>query len=168
MTSSLEGLPIKAKEGPSSDEARLVPLDTNPVFQWNCRGNCQCATLLNNVMDLHMSSLGTLLPDWPLCVFYATRHQVYWSLACGFCGFFLVLWFDIIYTNTYTQRQTAHSGPVDWHWMEQTWHWQKTLKLYLNESLLSLSLMICFSFNLSFPFKFAFLCYSIQICIQVL
>ena len=33
MTPSLEGLPAKAKEAPSCHEVRLVPLDTNPVFQ---------------------------------------------------------------------------------------------------------------------------------------
>ena len=33
MTSSLEGWPTKAKEAPSPYELRLVPLDTNPVFQ---------------------------------------------------------------------------------------------------------------------------------------
>ena len=33
MTPSLEGLPTKAKEAPSPHEVRLVPLDTNPVFQ---------------------------------------------------------------------------------------------------------------------------------------
>ena len=34
MTSSLEVLPTKAEETPSSYEVRLAPLDTNPVFQW--------------------------------------------------------------------------------------------------------------------------------------
>ena len=33
MTPSLEGLPTKAKEAPSSHEVRMSPLDTNPVFQ---------------------------------------------------------------------------------------------------------------------------------------
>ena len=33
MIPSLEGLPTKAKEAPSPHEVRLVPLDTNPVFQ---------------------------------------------------------------------------------------------------------------------------------------
>ena len=34
MTPSLEGWPTKAKETPSAHEVRLVPLDTNPVFQY--------------------------------------------------------------------------------------------------------------------------------------
>ena len=33
MIPSLEGWPAKAKEAPSPNEVRLVPLDTNPVFQ---------------------------------------------------------------------------------------------------------------------------------------
>ena len=32
-TPSIEGLPTKAKEVPSSQKVRLVPLDTNQVFQ---------------------------------------------------------------------------------------------------------------------------------------
>ena len=31
--------------------------------------------LLNDTMDLHMSSLGTLVLQGPCGVFYATRHQ---------------------------------------------------------------------------------------------
>ena len=33
MTSSLEGVPTKAKEAPSPYKVRLAPLDTNPTFQ---------------------------------------------------------------------------------------------------------------------------------------
>ena len=33
VTPSLEGQPTKAKVAPSPHEVRLVPLDTNPVFQ---------------------------------------------------------------------------------------------------------------------------------------
>ena len=35
MTTSLEGLPTKAKEAPSPHEVRLDPLDTNPAVQEN-------------------------------------------------------------------------------------------------------------------------------------
>ena len=31
--------------------------------------------LLNGTMDLHMSGLGTLVPEGPCGMFYATRHQ---------------------------------------------------------------------------------------------
>ena len=37
MTPSLEGWPTKTKEAPFSCEVRLLPLDTNPVFQ--CLGD---------------------------------------------------------------------------------------------------------------------------------
>ena len=33
MTPSLEGWPTNAKKAPSPHEVRLIPLDTNPVFQ---------------------------------------------------------------------------------------------------------------------------------------
>ena len=38
--------------------------------------NSDCTTfdvLLNYVMDVHMSYLGTLIPEEPCCVFYPTR-----------------------------------------------------------------------------------------------
>ena len=50
-----------------------------------------CVILLNDVMNLLMSSLGTLVPEGPCCVFY-TRPQVYWRLT----GVFLI---DITHTN---------------------------------------------------------------------
>ena len=37
--------------------------------------------LLNDNMDLHTSNLGTLVPEGPWCVFYATRCQLYWVLT---------------------------------------------------------------------------------------
>ena len=36
-----------------------------------------CAVLLNYIMDLHMSSLRTLVPEGSSCVFYVARSQVY-------------------------------------------------------------------------------------------
>ena len=50
-----------------------------------------------------MSSLGTIVPEGPCFVFYATRHQVYRGLT--HCSFLLVIQFDI----THTQRLTAHT-----------------------------------------------------------
>ena len=32
--------------------------------------------LLNDIMDLHMSRLGTIVPGEPCCEFYATKRQV--------------------------------------------------------------------------------------------
>ena len=50
-------------------------------------------------MGLHISSLGTLVPEEPWCVFCVTRRQVY--------GLLLVS--DLI-PHINTQRHTAHSG----------------------------------------------------------
>ena len=72
-----------------------------------------CAILLNDIMDLHMSSHGNLVPERPKCVFYALRHRVYWGLTHN-----MVLWFDIMRTNTYTHthKDTLQTqGPVDWY-----------------------------------------------------
>ena len=44
-----------------------------------------CAILCNDKMDLHMSSLHTLVPKGPWCVFYATRCQVSWGLTHEIC-----------------------------------------------------------------------------------
>ena len=40
-----------------------------------------CVFLVNDIVDIHMSSLGTLVPEEPCCVYYATRCQVYWRLT---------------------------------------------------------------------------------------
>ena len=37
--------------------------------------NILCVILLTDIMDLHMSIFGTLLPKWPSCVFYALKCQ---------------------------------------------------------------------------------------------
>ena len=58
-------------------------------------------------MDLQISNLCTLAPEGPCCVFYATRHDVYWDLT--YCSFLQIPWFDITHTNTYMQRHTTHS-----------------------------------------------------------
>ena len=55
--------------------------------------------LLNDMMDLLKSSPGTLVPEGPWCVFYATGCQVYWDLT-------LVLWLDVTHTNTDTHTKT--------------------------------------------------------------
>ena len=74
------------------------------LFLWLNRRSCRisCTNLNNDNMDLYILSLGTLVPEGPWCVFYATRHQVYWGLTQGVLP---VLWFDIIH-KTYK----AHSG----------------------------------------------------------
>ena len=37
--------------------------------------------VFNDDMYLHMSSLGTVVPEGSWCMFYATGHQVYWGLT---------------------------------------------------------------------------------------
>ena len=68
-----------------------------------------CVILLKDIMVLHIPSFCTLVPEGRSCVFYATRHQVYWGLIqVSFCWYSDL--FDITHTNTqHTQR------PVDWH-----------------------------------------------------
>ena len=51
------------------------------------------------------------LGSWSML--YATRHQVYWGLTCGFL---LVLWFNITDTQTHLYKDTQHTqGPAYWH-----------------------------------------------------
>ena len=56
-----------------------------------------CTILLNDNIDLYMSSLGTLVPEGPWCVFYATGRQVYW-------GFLWVLSDLVSHTHANTQQ----------------------------------------------------------------
>ena len=91
-----------------------------------------CAILLNGNRDLHMSSFGTLVPEWPRCVFYATKQGVkvpeVWHIMWFFTGT------QILYhthtqthtqththththtnTHTHTHTHTHTQGPVDRH-----------------------------------------------------
>ena len=59
--------------------------------------------LLNDIMDVHMSSLRTLMR--------VLRNQASNLLKSNaWCGFLLVLWFDVTYKNTHIKKHTAHSG----------------------------------------------------------
>ena len=69
---------------------------------WSC--HIRCVILLNDNMDLHMSSLGTLVPEEPWCVFYATRRQVYWGLA----HVVFYSYSDLI-SHTQTHKHTQHT-----------------------------------------------------------
>ena len=53
------------------------------------------AILLNDNMDLHMLSLGTLVSEGQWCMFYATRHQVYRGLT----HMFFYWYSNITYTH---------------------------------------------------------------------
>ena len=69
--------------------------------EWLCHFSC---FLLNDIVYLHMLSLGTLVPEG-LCKFYK-RCQVYWGLTYNvvFC------WYSDLISHT------QHSqDPIDWH-----------------------------------------------------
>ena len=77
---------------------------------WSC--HIFCAILLNDNMDLYMSSLGTLVPEGAWCVFYATRRQVYWGLTDNVVFY----WYSYLISHTQTEKHTQHTqGPVDLH-----------------------------------------------------
>ena len=73
---------------------------------WSC--HIWCAILLNN-MNLHMSSLGTLVPQGPtlMCALYNNRTH---SLRSDTCGSLLVLWFAITHTHKYTNTHSTLQG----------------------------------------------------------
>ena len=105
--------PFQVFSNPSPHTSLSPPTPTPTVlsvvlFLWlnGWSQHIWCAILLNDNMDLNMSSLGTLVPERPWCVFFATRIQVYWGLTQ--CGFLLVIWFDITHTNTHYTRVSKH------------------------------------------------------------
>ena len=59
-----------------------------PCFIWLSRWSCHiwCAILLNDIIDLRMLSLGTLVPEGPWCVFSFTE----------------VLWYSDLMSHTHT------------------------------------------------------------------
>ena len=73
---------------------------------WLC--SIWCVILLNDIVDIHMLSLGTSIPEGTCCVFYATRHQSHWGLTHN--AFFAVtlIWFHT-HTHTHTYTHRAHS-----------------------------------------------------------
>ena len=58
----------------------------------------------NEIMDLHMSSLGTLVPGGPWCLFYATLSSL--LKADTKYGCLLVPWLSITHTHIHTHTQT--------------------------------------------------------------
>ena len=68
-----------------------------------------CAILLNDNMDLQMLRLGTLVPEGPWCVFYATRRQVYWGLE-----HVVFNWYSNLISHAQTHKHTQNTqGTVD-------------------------------------------------------
>ena len=92
----------------------LTPTNHCSFFGWMLCLNGWSPILYNNIMDLQMTSLGTLVPEGPSCVFYATNlgvliHNVF------FC-WYLIWYHTHTCTNTLTHKDTQRSlGPVDLH-----------------------------------------------------
>ena len=76
---------------------------------WSC--HIRCVILLNDNMDLHMSSLGTFdQKDLDVCFMQqGVKFTELWHM-----WFFTrtLIWY---HAHTNTQTHTAHSGAVDWH-----------------------------------------------------
>ena len=83
------------------------------LFLWPNGWLCHiwCATLLNDIMDLHMSDLDILVPEGPWCVFYAAILLRSDTL----CDFLRVLWFDITHTRHTLACRLTHPYPTYSH-----------------------------------------------------
>ena len=104
-----------------------------------------CAILLNDIMDLNMLSLGTSVPERTWCVFYALRHQVYWSMT----HVFFCQYFDLI---SHSQKDTQHTqGPLEWH---------NQIKIYLQDQLCAHSSYLYYiEWIIHWNQKFTFQCF---------
>ena len=106
-----------------------------------------CVDLLSDIMDLHMSSLGTFVIEGPCCVFYATRYQVYWGLWDKWFFASTLIWY-----HWDTKSHTAHSGanrlthpykyilkpPIMWSQQLYLLHWMDNplvLRIYVPQCL---------------------------------
>ena len=93
---------------PPTSTPTVLSLD---LFLWLNRWSHHswCDILHNDDVDLHLSSLGTLVPKRPWHVFYATRHKVYGGLTHNV---FFYWYSDVVITHTNTHNTLR---PVDWH-----------------------------------------------------
>ena len=73
------------------------------LFLWLNGWLCQ-------IMDLHTLSLDTLVPEGYCYVFYATRHQVYWSLTHNVVFLLLLYLISQTQTQTHTHTDSALRG----------------------------------------------------------
>ena len=86
----------------------LIPNTPSVVmFVWLNGWSCHiwCAILCNNNMDLHMSSLGTLVTEGPWYVFYVKGVKLteLWHILWFFTG--TLIWYHT-HTHTHTHKQT--------------------------------------------------------------
>ena len=69
---------------------------------WICDGATFDVWFYIDIMDLHMSNLGTIVPEGPWCVLYATRRQVYWGLTHN------VVFYKYSDLTSHTETQNTH------------------------------------------------------------
>ena len=81
----------------------ILLLNGGPRYIW-------CAILLNDIKDLHIEPRYLSTRRTLMCVLLNKASSLLRSDT--WCGFLLVLWFDI----THRHKDTQHTqGPVDWH-----------------------------------------------------
>ena len=103
--------PLIASNPPLLSPSTSTPATLSVVLFFWLNGwsrHIWCSILLNDVMDLHMSSLSILVPEGHWCMFYATRRQVYWGLTHNVVFAGTLIWY---HTHTNTQHT---QGPLDW------------------------------------------------------
>ena len=84
----------------------LFQILSNPSTHFPVTSNPTPTVLfvMDNV-DLHVLSLCTLVPEGPWCVFYATRHQVYWGLAHNM----VFWWYSNLISHKHTHTHIEHA-----------------------------------------------------------
>ena len=106
--------PFQVFSNPSPHTSLSPPTPTPTVlsvvlFLWlnGWSQHIWCAILLDDNMDLNMSSLGTLVPETPWCVVCNKDSSLLRSDTMWFFTGNLI-WY-------HTHKHTVHSGSVDWH-----------------------------------------------------
>ena len=77
------------------------------LFLWlNVSSQHTCVSLLINIMDLNLLSLGNLALSACCCVFYAISHQIYWGFDSDDMTFAITLtWYQ-----KHRETQAGHTG----------------------------------------------------------
>ena len=117
------------------------------------------AILLNDIMDIHISSLGTFVPEGRWCVFYATRRQVYWRLTHNK----ILCWYSDLISHTQTHTRTKTHNTLRGQWLQTHTNPYVHQLLYAHSSYLSYTEWIIhwyrkFTFHNVFSFKKLFTC----------
>ena len=131
---------------PHSHPPTSIPTDPFVAVFLGLNGRSRlvwCVILPNDIIDLHTSSLGTLVQEGPCFVFYATRHQVYWGLTHNMV---FDLYLDLK-SHTRTNKDTPHAGinrlthPHKYiltpliMWLQQlsVLHWMQNIWVYMSQ-----------------------------------